>query len=114
MQVCEFKAWFEGFTEDMTKLPTVKQWGRIKARIEDIDGVATTERVFVDRYWRPYQPFWPPTTWATGSSSSGTLGGTNNRPPLSNNLQLTATQTGLTASQAFTALGVTEAASIEA
>lgn len=75
MQVCEFKAWFEGFTEDMTKLPTVKQWSRIKARIEGIDRVG---------YWAPYQPYWritstplPQTTWDTNMTTGGGVA-TNN------------------------------------
>ncbi len=68
MQVCEFKAWFEGFTEDMTKLPTVKQWARVKARVKEIDGVG---------YWASYQPYWhiststPQTTWAATSNTGG-------------------------------------------
>ncbi len=113
MQVCEFKAWFEGFTEDMTKLPTVKQWARIKARIEDIDGVPTTERIFIDRYWRRYEPYWTwtvtpfvPTTWVGGTGGTQTAA--------SNSVQLAGTQTVLNACQAFTALGRAEAASVAA
>ena len=112
MQVSEFKAWFEGFTEDMTKLPTVKQWARIKARIEEIDGVETTERVFIDRYWRRYEPYW---TWSNINIPCGSLTVSTNQPQLSNNsVQLTGTQTVLNASQAFTALGRAEATSIAA
>lgn len=59
MTLAEFKAWFEGFTEDMDEAPTKKQWARIKARVKEIDGVTVTERVFVDRYvdryWSPQQ-----------------------------------------------------------
>ena len=113
MQICEFKAWFEGFTEDMTKLPTVKQWARIKARIDEIDGVETTHRYFHDHYWRPYSPHWPQTIWCTGIGQGGTLTVTSNQPQLSNNsVQLSGTQTLLNVSQAFTALGKAEAASI--
>lgn len=58
MTLAEFKAWFEGFTESMEGAPDDKQWERIKARVKDIDGVAVTKTVFVDRYvptpWRPY------------------------------------------------------------
>ncbi len=50
----EFKAWFDGFTEAFgEKLPTQKQWKRIKERVSEIDGNAITERVFIDRYWWP-------------------------------------------------------------
>lgn len=59
MTLAEFKAWFEGFTESMDGAPDEKQWKRIKARVKEIDGVAITKTVFVDRYlspgpWRPY------------------------------------------------------------
>lgn len=58
MTLAEFKAWFDGFTEDMEAVPNAKQWKRIKARVKEIDGSATTYPVFIDRYfprWRtPY------------------------------------------------------------
>lgn len=54
----EFKAWFEGFTESMEKAPTAKQWARIKERVAEIDGKPVTERVFIDRYWPTYYPYW--------------------------------------------------------
>jgi hypothetical protein len=58
MTLSEFKAWFEGFTEGMDAAPDEKQWDRIKARVKDIDGVAVTRTVFVDRYVTPYRPYW--------------------------------------------------------
>lgn len=52
MTLAEFKAWFEGFTEDMDAPPTAKQWKRIKARVAQIDGAAVTrEVIWRDRYW---------------------------------------------------------------
>jgi hypothetical protein len=51
MTLAEFKAWFDGFTEEMDEAPTKKQWERIKKRVKEIDGSPVTERVFVDRYW---------------------------------------------------------------
>ena len=117
MQVCEFKAWFEGFTEDMTKLPTVKQWARIKARIDEIDGVATTERIFIDRYWNRYKPFWISTTPYISPTWTGTQTVSSN---LQQNVSCNYVVGGehdhpvLNASQAFTALGKAEAASIAA
>jgi len=52
MTLAEFKAWFEGFTEDMEAAPTPKQWKRIKARVGQIDGVSVTrEVIYRDRYW---------------------------------------------------------------
>lgn len=58
MTLAEFKAWFEGFTEDMDGAPDAKQWKRIKARVKEIDGVAVTKTVFIDRYVTPYRPHW--------------------------------------------------------
>ena len=60
MTLAEFKAWFEGFTEDMDDAPNEKQWERIKARVKDIDGVAVTREVYVDRYWPRYLPYHQP------------------------------------------------------
>ena len=58
MTLQEFKAWFEGFTENISdKTPTGKQWKRICERVKEIDGTATTYPVFIDR-WRPYQSYW--------------------------------------------------------
>lgn len=76
MTLAEFKAWFEGFTEDMGAAPTAKQWKRIKERVKQIDGTAITKEViYRDRYWptiinRPVDPY---VTWystAIGSSPS--------------------------------------------
>jgi len=58
MTLSEFKAWFEGFTECMDGAPDMDQWKRIKARVKEIDGVAVTKTVFVDRYLPPYRPYW--------------------------------------------------------
>ena len=79
----EFKAWFDGFTEAFSdKVPTVKQWARIKERVGEIDGNPVTERVFVDRYWPPYgqYPIWlgaqtiPSTTWFDSSTAMYVIG----------------------------------------
>src|SRR6202012_3582867 len=53
MTPLEFKAWFEGYTEAVEKVPTRKQWERIMARVAEIDGKVTTHTVFYDRYWPP-------------------------------------------------------------
>lgn len=58
MTLAEFKAWFEGFTEDMDGAPSAKQFEKIKAKVADINGVAVTERVFVDRYVPRYRDVW--------------------------------------------------------
>ncbi len=58
MTLQEFKAWFEGFTEDMAAAPNKKQWERIKKRVKEIDGSVTTYPVFVDQYWPHYPRYW--------------------------------------------------------
>lgn len=76
MTLAEFKAWFEGFTEDMDGAPNEKQWKRIKARVKDIDGVAITKTVFVDRYLpsypEPYRRYWGGDVVWGMSASAGT------------------------------------------
>lgn len=72
MTLAEFKAWFEGFTEEMDEAPTKKQWERIKKRVKEVDGAPVTERVFIDRYverrWPP-QRYWEYLCTATGHAS---------------------------------------------
>ncbi|PDT47317.1 hypothetical protein CO661_14135 [Sinorhizobium fredii] len=75
MTLAEFKAWFEGFTEDMDGAPNEKQWKRIKARVKDIDGVAITKTVFIDRYVTPYRPYWS-TDMVFGASGGVPVGTT--------------------------------------
>jgi hypothetical protein len=60
MTLAEFKAWFSGFTESMDSTPNEKQWARIRERVGEIDGVAITKTVYVDRYIEryPYRPYW--------------------------------------------------------
>lgn len=74
MTLSEFKAWFEGFTECMEGAPDEKQWQRIKARVKEIDGVAITKTVFVDRYVEvPYRRgWWENPIVSYGASSGGT------------------------------------------
>lgn len=68
MTLAEFKAWFEGYTEDMDKAPTEKQWKRIKKRVAEIDGTPITREVWVERY----RPWYYPSITAFGSSSTTT------------------------------------------
>ena len=60
MTLQEFKAWFEGFTENMDGTPNAKQWKRIQAKISDIDGTVTSYPIFIDRYVKPYFTSYPP------------------------------------------------------
>ena len=66
MTPTEFKAWFDGFTENCDGPPNEKQWDRIKARVAEINGVSITYPVFVERYrdWPRYyyNGFYPNST----------------------------------------------------
>ncbi len=73
MDLSEFKAWVEDFTEEMTKTPTIKQWGKIRAKIDKIDGHSTPWPIFVDRYARPYPYWWGGTLWTTGIGGIQTI-----------------------------------------
>jgi hypothetical protein len=56
MTLIEFKAWFDGFTENMAGPPNVTQWERIQERVKEIDNKPVTERIYLDRYWHHYYP----------------------------------------------------------
>jgi len=60
MTLSEFKAWFEGYIEDMDGPPSAKQWKKVKARVKEIDGTTITEHVYFHRYW----PGHPPNYWS--------------------------------------------------
>jgi hypothetical protein len=65
MTMQEFKAWFDGFTEAFSgKVPTAKQWSRVKERVAEIDGTAITYPVYIDRYF-PRYPTYPNWTYTT-------------------------------------------------
>ena len=104
MEICEFKAWFEGFTEDMNGQPNAKQWKRIKARVKQVDGTPTTQRMFIDHYRRPYEPYWPQAIWYS----------TTNAPQQVSSVATTMAGDGVSTSLTanFTALGKAEAASV--
>lgn len=60
MNLPEFRAWFEGFTENMTGAPTERQWERIKEEIENISSEPSSGQDLYDRLDRykvtPYNP----------------------------------------------------------
>jgi hypothetical protein len=105
MTLVEFKAWFQGFTENMNETPTQSQWDRIVSRVKEIDGTVTTQTVFVDRYWQHTYPFYvplpvysnPPTTII--SNTVGSNGFNSDLGP------------SFDSAQAMYALGTTDAAS---
>lgn len=76
MTLSEFKAWFEGFTENIEGEPTAKQWKKIKSRVAEINGNSVTERYFYDHYWhRPWVGPWYSTTYGlSATAATGALG----------------------------------------
>lgn len=80
MQLSEFKAWFEGYTEGLEGAPTKAQFERIKEKVKEkvkeISGTPITSTVYIDRYYEPYRRYWASWGGATGiglSSSGGTM-----------------------------------------
>lgn len=64
MNLSEFKAWFEGYTENMDGPPGEKQWKRIQARVAEItDAPSVSYPIFIERYVKPYCP--PYITWTS-------------------------------------------------
>ena len=80
MNLSEFKAWFEGYTEAMEGRPTEKQWKRIQARVKEIKDAPTTYREFVVTYYPHYIPSYPshyPIWYSGGGGYAGNLSGGN-------------------------------------
>lgn len=106
MTLQEFKAWFDGFTENMGEAPPTKlQWVRIQARVKEIDGTAITYPVFIDRYWpHPSPTVWP--QWVTYTAGAVTT--------VSSNMNtLNAGHTVFNVTQAMGALGQADYAAIQ-
>jgi len=68
----EFKAWFAGFSENITDQPTAAQWQRVIQRAKEITGSPITERIFIVRY-DPYRyyPRWNEVTCAVSTTFAG-------------------------------------------
>lgn len=89
----EFKAWFEGFTEAFTGVPTKSQWTRVKERVAEIDGKPVTERHYIDRYWPTYTPSYTPyypNPWIRYGIN--TIGTTARGPMAGQNIDTTSTK----------------------
>ena len=69
MNLSEFKAWFSGYTEEMTGPPSKKQWTKIKSRVSRIKNEPTSHAVFRDHY--PY--YIPMYNWTSIPSCTYTL-----------------------------------------
>lgn len=88
MNLSEFKAWFEGFTESMDGPPGEKAWKRIQDRIKSIKSDEPTARhVFHEYYERPWhrwytkvEPGWVVPLMQSGqiAMQNGYAGGASN------------------------------------
>lgn len=86
MHLSEFKAWFEGFTEEMKGPPTKDQWAKIRKHVKEISADYTPSPVFIDRYVYPWRRHWEPYWTLCGTSVSGVTSNTTG----SSGLQATA------------------------
>lgn len=55
----EFKAWFEGFSEGIDKVPNAKQWAKIQEKVAQINDVPlfTNVELVRQRHWEYPKPF---------------------------------------------------------
>lgn len=74
MTLTEFKAWFDGYTENLEGAPNGKQWKRIKEQVSQIDGAPITHTVYVDRYVRPGYPYYGALGFAQNTFSADAIG----------------------------------------
>lgn len=83
MNLNEFKAWFEGFCENIEHLPGESQWKRIVEKVVKIeDAPPATLHHFHDYYYRPWQRWFisrpycagPPIYVGDGVQFTGSLG----------------------------------------
>lgn len=80
MNLSEFKAWFEGFTENMDGEPNAKQWKRIKKRVSEIVSDPTPWPIF----WERYRP-WLPGVLYNGATTIGTFSSSSTKQVSANN-----------------------------
>lgn len=69
MTLNEFKAWFEGFSEGIDKVPTEEQWNKVVDKVKQLNHVAKEYNSDATRN------FWNPTIW--NPTRSLTLGVSN-------------------------------------
>lgn len=104
MTLSEFKAWFEGFTENLNGPPNKKQWARIQKRVGEI----TRDSVHIDHYiTRDIRPYWH---W--NLTTMPILCGSSTADSVSMNSSNETTMNPTAA--CFTALGKADALQIEA
>lgn len=73
----EFKAWFDGFCENLEGTPNEKQWQKIIEKVEDLDGDRITYPIFVDRYWPKRYPLYEATYYSSNNKQEGMVSNFN-------------------------------------
>lgn len=58
MDLSEFQAWFDDYTEEMKGPPSKEQWAKIKKRVAEITPDPTPAPIFIERYVRLWRPYW--------------------------------------------------------
>jgi hypothetical protein len=78
MNLSEFKAWFEGFTDNLDGPPGPKAWEKICARVKEIKADPTPWPQFIREYVPAYPRWWHSGGWSylgnMNSSSAGAHG----------------------------------------
>jgi hypothetical protein len=74
MNLPEFKAWFEGFSEGIDKTPTAKQWAKINEKIAAIKA-EPTKIEYIREYYDRYRPYWGYPTWGGAGVAYALAGG---------------------------------------
>lgn len=77
MHLSEFKAWFEGFTEEMKGPPSKEQWAKIKKHVKEISADYTPAPVFIRDYVYPWRRYWDGPTWYSHGSGNISLSASN-------------------------------------
>lgn len=77
MNLSEFKAWFEGFSEGIDDAPSKKQWKRINEKVMSITSDPTPWPIFFDRYIGPRWSQWEPcyNNWGTAADTYTLMNG---------------------------------------
>lgn len=113
MNLSEFKAWFEGFTEAMDGPPGPKAWKRIQERVKEIRAEPTPFPQIIREYV-PRYPYWP--YWSGGLQVSNTSMNilNDNHDSVCNSLsQQMAAMTAQSTDDAFRLIGRSDAEAIQ-
>lgn len=118
MNLGEFKAWFEGFTENMKQPPSAKAWARIKERVGEITEKPTEIKWIYGGYGIHYWPIYQNGAVTlcqnntSGSTYQATAGNATDRTLTATANQISVSRPFNT-SDVFTALGKVDALALQ-